>query len=349
MIASAFGEDRTRLTVPREFIFCFFIFGLRLAVQEDVSYPGSKRLKFKGSTMRVFILGIFGIFLNAGQDALAAPQSALSPYREVQSFLQKTVQQNPKNATLFTLGVSDSGEAIQGIQVGNGPIHNLVVATHHGNEYGSTEVAKGFGASIAASPIAGQTVYVIPVLNIAGYNAGQRQETAKGRSFDPNRDYPGPCGTNGPHRLKSTALLARFIDQKAIVASATLHTYFPAVVYPWGISSHDLTTHYDGLFLQLAKASTVESGYQVGNSTEIIYPADGTYEDYAFWRHGIWSLLFELGSSHNPSGGDVAEMVRTNVPGLRRMLEQAPRERAQDHGFSGKCDAGLAALDLHNE
>ena len=270
-------------------------------------------------------------------------------YQEVKDFIYKVAQQYPKSARIFPLGVSDSGEVIEGLEIGSGPIHNLLVATHHGNEYGSTEVAKAFAESVAQNPITGQTIYVIPVLNINGYNARRRWETVNGRSIDPNRDYPGPCGTEGPFHLKSTTALAKFIEEKNIVNSATLHTYYPAVVYPWGLSSHDLSTPYDDIFKELVTLATQESHYETGNSSDVIYPADGTYEDYAFWKFGIWSLLYELGYSHSPSDSDIEEMIQKNVPGLRRVFENSPVARAEHHEFNGKCDRSLLLLDRHDE
>jgi carboxypeptidase T len=293
------------------------------------------------------------VFLVRSEAALVLADSEVpwerGAYRKVITFLHDLALKFPEHASVFQLGESDSGEIIEGLKIGNGPIKNLVVATHHGNEYGSTEVAKAFAASMAETPISDQTVFVIPVLNISGYERGIRSEFAAGREFDPNRDYPGPCGTEGPFHLKSTAALARFMAEENIVASATLHTYFPAVVYPWGLSSKDLSTHYDDLFTELAMLAAVESHYQVGNSTQVIYPADGTFEDYAFWRHGSWSLLFELGYTHDPSHGDVAEMIRVNVPGLRMMMERAPRVKAERHEFLGTCDLSLRDLDRHDE
>ncbi|OFZ00904.1 MAG: carboxypeptidase [Bdellovibrionales bacterium GWB1_52_6] len=282
----------------------------------------------------------------------AAPGIPAAPdkYEQVRMHMHGLVAQQPERARIVTIGESDSGRAVEGIAIGNGPVKNLVVATHHGNEYGSTEVAKAFAASLLEAPISGQTVYVVPVLNIGGYNQGRRYESSiDGRSHDPNRDYPGPCGSEGPFGLKSTAGLARFVEQEGIVGSAALHTYSPAVVYPWGFSTNDLSTPYDDLYKMLVQAATVESKYQTGNSTEVIYAADGTYEDYVFWKHGVWSLLFELGKSHSPSPAAVQEMIRVNVPGLRRMFEQTPRERAERHDFTGKCLARLKALDRHDE
>jgi len=276
---------------------------------------------------------------------------AAKKYADIKNALHELVRTHPDTARSVVIGPSDSGDVIEGVIVGNGSVHNLVVATHHGNEYGSTEVAMAFAASLAEHPIADQSVYVVPVLNISGYNAKLREERdARGVSRDPNRDYPGPCGTEGPHHLKSTTSLAKFIDQENIISTATLHTYYPAVVYPWGLSTNDVSTPYDDLFKTMGMNATEMSKYTVGNSAEVIYPADGCYEDYAFWKSGAWAMLFELGHSHHPTQADINEMIRTNVPGLRKMFELAPRVKAEKHEFTGRCDVRRKAkLDRHDE
>jgi hypothetical protein len=46
----------------------------------------------------------------------------------------------------------------------------------------------------------------------------------------------------------------------------------------------------------------------------------------------------------------VTKMINDNMPGLRKMLEQAPRERAATHEFTGNCEVRrLARLDRHDE
>lgn len=282
--------------------------------------------------------------------AFAAPQT--DRYVDVQAELARLAASKPEVVTLFTLGTSDSGIPIQGLQIGDGPNPQLVVGTHHGNEYGATEVGRAFARSAVESPLPGTTLYVIPVLNTAGYDRRVRTEEAQGRGWDPNRDYPGPCGTEGPFHLQSTALLARFLEEKQIVTAATLHTKLLAVVWPWGFAADPVETQHTDLFKGLAQASTLESGYRIGNSTDLLYPAPGTFEDYAFWKHGIWALLFEIGSTHKPSDFEVDLAIRGNVPGLRRMLAQAPRERAERHAFTGKCVARSAKqgwVDRHDE
>lgn len=255
-------------------------------------------------------------------------------YSDIQSDLRELARRYPERVEVFSIGKNDTGQDIEGIKSGSGPVHTLVVGTHHGNEYGATEVALAFAKSIAEASITGQTVYVIPVLNVSGYNRRQRQEIG----IDPNRDYVGPCGTSGPWHLRSTKALADFIEREKIVSSATLHTYSPFVLYPWGFSTKDTKTEYDDQYIELAKAAAVESGYPVGNSTVELYPADGCYEDYAMWKFGIWSLLFEMGTSHSPGQSAIDELIRGNVPGLRRFLSQAPTSRAERHAFTGKCD-----------
>lgn len=270
-------------------------------------------------------------------------------YDSVVNTLEQIAKGFPKEVELINLGKSNSGRDIMGVKIGHGEVANLVIGTHHGNEYGAAELALEFAADIANNPIQGQTLFVIPVLNINGYDQRSREEVSDFTWYDPNRNYPGPCGTEGPFTLLSTQILADFIDKQNIVNSATIHTFYPAVVYPWGLSSHDLNTPYRDTFHALASAATYLSKYDIGNSTEIIYPANGTFEDYAFWKHGIWSMLFEVGESHRPDQGDLEELVSTNVPGLRRMFESAPTERAVDHDFKGECSWSLLHLDRHDE
>jgi hypothetical protein len=296
-----------------------------------------------------FVLAVLSIAVAFATSARANVDTDRS-YGDVQKVLHDLAAQYPKTVTPLVIGDSDSGEKIEGVKIGTGPIHNLLVATHHGNEYGSTELALAFAEAVAKNPIANQTMYVIPVLNIDGFNHRDRYEhSSDGASNDPNRDYPGPCGTEGPFHLKSTKALANLIDRENIVVSSTLHTYWPAVVYPWGISTHDLDTPYNADYEKLVKTATAGSHYDYGNNTQVIYPADGAFEDYAYWKHGIWSLLFEVGNSHSPDKSDLKEIVADNVPGLINMYASAPTARAPKHDFTGRCDFSLRLLDLHIE
>ncbi len=264
-----------------------------------------------------------------------------SNYSGVVEALQKIAQQNPRTSQLVSLGISDTGDTIWGLKIGAGAVNDLIIATHHGNEYGSTAVALGAAEAFAQNPVDGHTVYVFPVLNISGFNRRSRYEQIGNSSIDDNRDYPGPCVTSSSFKSKATRALAAFIDRVPIVSSATLHTFSPAVLYPWGFSTSDVSTPYDSLFIKLSEAAAQDSHYEVGNSKEALYAADGTFEDYAFWKHGIWSLLFEMGFSHSPNSGEMDQMVAQNVPGLRRFFELAPSQRAENHAFNGACELSV--------
>lgn len=77
------------------------------------------------------------------------------------------------------------------------------------------------------------------------------------------------------------------------------------------------------------------------SSDTLLDLADGAFEDYAYWKYGIWSLLFELGTTNDPSPSQLKKLVAENVPGLKRFFEMAPKERSDHHAFTGHCDHNL--------
>jgi carboxypeptidase T len=187
------------------------------------------RLQLEGFTTMLFL----SIFLLSS----SVPAHATN-YDTLQNEMMRIAQGNEKNVRLFDIGKNDAGINIQGLAIGNGQIHNLIVATHHGDETSSTELAMAAAKELAAHPFPDQTVFVIPVLNVGGYNSGRRNETASGVSIDPNRTYPGPCGSaEKVFSLRSTANLDRFVDQEKVVASISLHGPFSIVGYAWGFAA----------------------------------------------------------------------------------------------------------------
>ncbi len=256
------------------------------------------------------------------------------------------IANNPQNAKLIDLGLSDSGLPIEGVAIGNGPVQDLVVSTHHGNEYGSTFVTLAFAQAMGKFPLEGRTINIVPVLNIDGYNDNNRYEPYRSEGVmnmqDPNRDYPGPCGSEGggPWRLKSTKLLDNFVVKQNIASSLTLHTYSSVVVYPWGMGEKFSIPYLD-IYTRLANFVVELSGYKTGNNVDLLYSANGTYEDYAIWRYGVWTLLMELGKTHSPSQSQMQEMARVNVPGMRKFFENAPSTRMPKHDYDGRCTKGF--------
>ena len=71
--------------------------------------------------------------------------------------------------------------------------------------------------------LAGNVYFIVPVLNVTGFNASRREESSRsGGTMDPNRDYPDPCTTDQPFRLASTKRLAEFVAAEDIVAAVAL-------------------------------------------------------------------------------------------------------------------------------
>ncbi len=61
-------------------------------------------------------------------------------YGNIVTRMEQIAKDYPAQAQMFILGNNDQGVAIKGLKIGTGSVNSLVVATHHGNEYGSTEV-----------------------------------------------------------------------------------------------------------------------------------------------------------------------------------------------------------------
>lgn len=263
-----------------------------------------------------------------------------SNYDLVVETLRRISQENPNTTQWIEIGISDSGLPIAGLKIGNGETSDLIIATHHGNEYGSTAVALGAAEAFAKDPLPGHSIYVVPVLNITGYNsrtATNAPPTALSIKIEITQALASVTQhTNQkPHELWRNLLM-----KTSLALRLCIHTPRPFSVRG-AFRTRDTGTPYDSTFIGLAKAATVESGYIVGNSKEVLYAADGAFEDYAYWKHGVWSLLFEMGTSHSPSQDQMRKMVQVNVPGLRRFFDMAPKERAENHTFTGRRDRSV--------
>jgi hypothetical protein len=167
-----------------------------------------------------------------------------APYDTIVTRLQELAKK--PQTSLFTLGQNDQGQSIVGIILGDASFaktKHLMVGTHHGNERMAAEVPFHF-ANIVLEALNNPNhpdhdkyentlLFVIPVLNISGYNANRREETGSDhRTHDSNRDYEDPCATKADFGLKSTTLLSELIEKENIIAAVTLHGYIGSFTYP---------------------------------------------------------------------------------------------------------------------
>lgn len=288
--------------------------------------------------MRQAMICLFFVVL-----VFSMPVSA-AEYDRILAGMDQIVAENPGYVQKFDIGKNDRGETIYGIRIENPQfsgekIPQLLVGAHHGNEGNTADLSLIFAKDVLAAMkesghklharISRSVFYVIPVLNIDGFNAGRRTERNKTGSYiDPNRDYPDPCVHNTYYRLASTSNLASFVERYGIVGAVTAHGYIGTFTYPWGIYTDNPRTLDHDLFHQMATASVKENGYRVGTHTEVIYAASGSFEDWAYHKHGIWTMLLELSRSANLNNDSRAMLA---------YFALVPSTRSNQHQHTGNC------------
>lgn len=299
-----------------------------------------------GLMIRGLCLAVLSAVALSGTSASAVTRasgtgSRFSLYSQVLEGMENLARAYPETVKLFDLGANDQGERIRGMRVGvGGRKRQLLVGAHHGNERLSADVAMAAARRLAedlsdpASSRFGDLVssefYVIPVLNIGGYDSNRREERdSTGRPRDPNRDYPDPCATGKTDfRLKSTRLLARFVEERGVVGAVTVHGYIGTFTYPWGIHTDDSRTPDHDHFHSMGSRAVKVNGYRTGTHTDLIYPAAGAFEDWAYHAHGVWVMLLEL--RRNPDIARDAESLLTYFTAV-------PGNRSAYHEHHGTC------------
>ena len=243
---------------------------------------------------------------------------------------------------IFSLGANDEGVEIRAIRVSLTPavmdrnkVGHVLVSTHHGNEPDTPEFTLGFLENLlerydapdaAKNELAATEYYVIPVLNISGYNAGERHEHGK----DPNRIYPGPCTPTPAESLKSTDNLMKFLATRPFAGSVTIHGYLTSLTYPWGMFADDYKTKDDAAYDRLIQDAAKYNGYPAGNGALILYPANGCYEDYVYWKYGSWSMLVEIDSGS-------PDDIRQTIPAVASFFSNINRSPSGMNQFTAKC------------
>lgn len=294
-------------------------------------------------TSVVLSLGVFSA-------AWAAPITG--NYAKIVDQMRAMETQYPKFAKVISIGTNDDNVEILGLRISTSPAANdpqkpahLIVGTHHGNEGGAPVFVMAFvkrlldrysGQDLFRTNLMETEWHIIPVLNISGYNANTRTE--KGQ--DPNRDYPGPCISATGGRLKSIHAMMDYMTTRQFAASLTVHGYLGAMTYPWGVDVSDTHTADQNYFEQVTGKAADIAGYRHGTSTDVVYPCDGAFEDYSYWKHGLWSLLLELESGS-------ASDIKSTVEGITAYFDEIAATPSLKNQFKGNCQrSGRADLRL---
>jgi hypothetical protein len=254
-----------------------------------------------------------------------------SDYDKVVSRLQE-LDKLP-NTALFTLGKNDQGTDLLGLVVGDATSARrryVVVGTHHGNEKASATVPLLFIEKIAANVKADEVYFVVPVLNVSGYNVSRREETGADRHLhDSNRDYEDACATKQDFQLKSTSLIAELVERENIISAVTVHGYQGTFTFPWGTNAKDYRTLDDAFMSEWANKAVKINNYQTGTHGAVIYPAEGAFEDWAYFKLGVWSYLMEIKSPLSDLNKDALTLVE--------FFKSSPAERSKNVGQKVNC------------
>ena len=282
------------------------------------------------------------ILLLLGLSSFALAASPTGRYKTIYDQMKALETAHPDVVKVFSIGTNDDDVDLYALRISTSPqeidkskIGQFMVATHHGNEGGSTNLAMEFSKDLIArfesserwrGNLAGMEFTIVPVLNVSGYNNNARHE----HGHDPNRDYPGPCSDKGWGKLKSIRSLMSFLETRPFAGSVTAHGYVGNVTYPWGFYTDNNNTLDENRYREIFQKVAEVNGYSYGNSGDAIYPANGCYEDYVYWKYGSWSLLVEL---LNGSQKDVA----STVPAMAKFYDLIDASPSSKNQFAANC------------
>lgn len=297
--------------------------------------------------MRPFLLFFF-----AYASWCAAAHGEPTAYDRILAEISDLQTKNRDLVSTFDIGMNDIGIPIRALRISHHPdaidpskIGHLIVATHHGDERHAPMLAMHIARSLVVqyrSPhllqgrLPDTEWTIIPVLNISGYNTNTRNEFRR----DSNREYPGPCNS-GSTTLGSIQSLMRLLQSRNFTATATIHGYLGAMTYPWGFATSQPHTLDDTKYASLLRDATRFNRYPYGRSGDVVYPVFGSYEDWVYWKHGVWSVLVEL------ENGDPRDLVDT-TDALLTFFEQVDSSPSVQNGHQGHCLSNYA-VDLHLE
>ncbi len=273
-------------------------------------------------------------------------------YKLIVDQMKALEQSYPSYLSIFSLGQNDEGTDLYAMRISITPnqldpqkIGHLIVSTHHGNESAAPvftvrytrQLLERFASDeLWKTNLANEEWTILPVLNVSGYNANNRYE----HGYDPNRDYAGPCHSDPGGKLKSIRRLLELLEKRVYSGSLTVHGYVGSLTYPWGIDVDNTHTLDHNYFHSVTAKAAAINNYRYGTSTDVVYAANGCYEDYVYWKYGLWSLLLEL---RNGSEADIAQ----TVPAIFKYFDELNASPSTQHNLIGNCLRSRP--DLHLE
>jgi predicted deacylase len=133
---------------------------------------------------------------------------------------------------------------------------------------------------------AARIVY-FPLANPSGFEK-EKRETYPGK-LDPNRDYPIDKNQEC-YRTTATHILDHLFRIYSFDLTVILHNGDSQISFPWGTFAHIANSHTQDYSVMRAAAEMMQGEadpaklqeFKVGTMSEVIYPASGTFDDWAY-------------------------------------------------------------------
>ncbi|MBM4399316.1 MAG: T9SS type A sorting domain-containing protein [Candidatus Cloacimonetes bacterium] len=143
--------------------------------------------------------------------------------------------------------------------------------------------------------------------------------------------YHGPAPFSEPE----TQAFKDFLMSHPFVAGISFHTYSELVLFPYGFTSNLVAPDYtelSSLAVDMANLIPAESGgYYSPIPSWALYPASGTFDDWAYGNQGIFSYTVELSTEFIPNASIVSLVTQRVKPAARKLLERATKSMLTGH------------------
>jgi predicted deacylase len=255
---------------------------------------------------------------------------------DITAYLSGVAAAVPEVVKAQTLGQSIRGRSIPYAIINatcqSTPPAVLLVGTHHGDEWSSTEAALANvdyllrGGSDVRALLRSYAFYVLPVLNVDGHEASPpTRENADG--VDINRDYAYPeRPESSAFKEKETQLIKLLQDQVGFRAALTFHSGSTSVLWPW---CYTATPAPDDARLSSVGAKTAQAmGFNTYAASYFDYPTQGEYIDYAYMKSKTLAFTVEVSLVKTPAVSTIPQIVATAWKGTLALLQALQSKHA---------------------
>jgi predicted deacylase len=248
---------------------------------------------------------------------------------EIATYLSSVATAAPNVAAYHVLGQSVQGRSIPYLVINatcqRTPPAVLLVGTHHGDEWSSTEATLAHvdyllrGDADVQPLLQTYAFYVLPVLNPDGHEATPpTRENADG--VDINRDYAYPERTElGAFKEKETQLIKSLQDAVGFRAALTFHSGTTSVLWSW---CYTATPTADNAHMSSLGAKSAQAmGFDTYSASYFDYPTQGEYIDYAYMKSNTLAFTVEVSLAKTPAASALPQIVATTWKGTLALVQ----------------------------